>query len=193
VKPSALTGALLLAAVTIAARAAEQQLGRLFYTPAQRAALEDARRRNIKTEALSAEATRKPREPKPQELIVNGVLLRSDGQSIAWINGKPTEGDAGEGLRVRHTSRANEVLVYDADKGQTVEVKVGQHVNLSTGGIEESYKRRTPVRAGDKAPGAGVDDKAEPQQPSKAEKPRARRRASEPAAAPGGPGDAGGG
>ena len=139
-----------LLAAGLCAQAADPPLGRLFYTPAQRAALEEARKRNISAEEQAAEVAKRPQAPRPRNVIVTGVVQRSDGESFAWVNGKPVEGETGDGLRVRHTSGATGVMVYDPEKGRSVRVKVGQHADLLTGRIEESYERG---RAEPDAPG----------------------------------------
>jgi hypothetical protein len=131
------------------AQAADPPYGRLFYTPQQRAALEDARRRNIRAEELAAEAAKQTNKPPvPRKVLVSGVVQRSDGTSVAWVNGKPVESETRDGLRVRHGASSTGVVVYDPEKRRTVAVKVGQQVDLNTGRIEESYEtRRAAARA----------------------------------------------
>ena len=117
-------------------------LGRLFYTPEQRAALEEARRRNIRAEEQAAEASKKPRPDGPRTVTLNGVVRRSDGESVIWVNGKPVENEINDGMRVRLTPDQSGVTVHDTEKGRTVRLKVGQHANLLTGKVEENYTRR---------------------------------------------------
>lgn len=155
-----------LLAAGLCAQAAEPPLGRLFYTPAQRAALEEARRRNIRAEELAAEVAKRPQAPRSRNVVVTGVVQRSDGESFAWVNGKPVEGETGDGLRVRHTSGATGVVVYDPEKGRTVRVKVGQQVDLLTGRVEESYERhrleRQPSRDAETGPAPSPRRQAKP-------------------------------
>jgi hypothetical protein len=151
---------------------AEPGIGRLFYTPAERGTLEDARRRNIRAEQLAAEASKQPAAPRSRDVTVSGVVLRSDGESFAWVNGKSVEGRTEDGLRVRHTAQPNRVLVYDPDKGRMVQVKVGQRADLVTGRVEENYERRkrdpvvTEEAPAETRPGAG----AQPVRPKPAAK-----------------------
>ena len=56
-------------------------LGRLFYTPAQRATLEDARHRNITAAAAPGGGN--------GAIVYNGVVLRSDGRTTQWVDGQP--------------------------------------------------------------------------------------------------------
>lgn len=60
-------------------------LGRLFYTPEQRSALEQARAQKRTTTAAAPVAATHP-------LTYNGIVLRSDGRSTRWIDGKAKEG-----------------------------------------------------------------------------------------------------
>jgi hypothetical protein len=133
---------ILLVAIAGNAAAADVALGRLFYTPEQRAALEEARRRNIRAEEQAAEASKKPRPDGPRTVTLNGVVRRSDGESVIWVNGKPVENEINDGMRVRLTPDQTGVTVHDTEKGRTVRLKVGQHANLLTGKVEENYARR---------------------------------------------------
>jgi hypothetical protein len=63
--------------------------GRLFYTPAQRAQLEAARARNV-----THVETRTPAFSTPP-VRFDGVVIRSDGQGTAWVDGRPQTGTAG--------------------------------------------------------------------------------------------------
>ena len=130
--------ALLLAAAP--ARAAEASLGRLFFTPAQRLALEEARRKNVRAEVQAEE---KPKAPPVRNVSVTGVVRRSDGESTVWVNGKPVDGATDDGLKVRITAgQQAAVIVQDPAQGRTVRLKVGQRADVLTGHIQESYERR---------------------------------------------------
>jgi hypothetical protein len=72
-----------------ASLASATELGRLFYTPAQRAQLESARAHNV-TQVASP-----PRPSAPPPLRYDGVLMRSDGPTTRWVDGKPQAGAAG--------------------------------------------------------------------------------------------------
>ena len=72
-----------------ASQAEQIELGRLFYTPAQRAQLENARARNL-TQRASPKQPQAIRAPAP--LRFDGVVIRSDGKSTRWIDGKAEVG-----------------------------------------------------------------------------------------------------
>lgn len=78
------TGAAVLAAPVVAA-APPADPGYLFYTPAQRAQLEQARARNITT-TRQADA---PASEAPAPLRYDGKVIRSDGRATHWIDGRP--------------------------------------------------------------------------------------------------------
>jgi len=91
-------------------KADEQQreaLGRHFFTPAQRAALDHRRRQP-------------PPKPRKEDLpvIVNGRVLRSSGTGTVWINGAAEDRRSEADADVRH------VTIETA--GGRVRVKVGQ-------------------------------------------------------------------
>jgi hypothetical protein len=144
------------------AQAADGWYGRLFYTPAQRAALEDARRRKIRTEELAVEAVKRPAAPRSRKVTLTGIVQRSDGESFAWVNGKPVEGRTRDGLRVRHSAGPGGVVVYDPQKGRTVSIKVGQQVDLLTGRVEEAYERKHAAPAPAAQAGTGAVPAPEP-------------------------------
>jgi hypothetical protein len=55
--------------------------GRLFYTPAERAQLEAARAGHVTSSRQAA-----PRGAQP--LRFDGVVIRSDGRSVSWVDGQ---------------------------------------------------------------------------------------------------------
>lgn len=109
---------LLFSLVLLSAPACQAELGRLFYTPEQRQGLENARTQN-QTGVVSS--SRIP--PKP--LTYDGVVLRSDGRSTRWLNGKPQSGGGysittrGKRLKPGQTIEGNQV--YEAHGIRRVE------------------------------------------------------------------------
>ena len=126
---------LTLVAVFSPAWAADTALGRLFFTPAQRTALEEARRKNTRAEVQAAE---KPVRPPLRNVTVTGVVRRSDGESTVWVNGKPVDGTTDDGLRVRVTAGQQAAVIVPIPRRATPELKAGQR-DILTGRIEEGY------------------------------------------------------
>lgn len=99
------------------ARAEDQRLGRLFFTPERRAALDHQRTLNF--EQAGAEQGTK--------LTVNGVVRRTDGRSTVWINGVPhDEGVPGLELRSRIDRRDPSQVMFDAGADAAVSRNVGE-------------------------------------------------------------------
>jgi hypothetical protein len=96
--------ALLLALAPLGAPGHAADLGRLFYTPAERAQLEAARARNVTGERPGAAPAAAP----PQRF--DGVVIRSDGTATRWVNGRPHAGaPAAGGLKPGQTRAGGRV------------------------------------------------------------------------------------
>lgn len=73
--------------------------GRLFYTPAQRNMLNEARVRQI-TELPKMSASASLASPAPSAPVsFDGVITRSDGIATHWINGHPHVGRSSDKVR----------------------------------------------------------------------------------------------
>ena len=180
--------ALLLACLAVPAFADEPPLGRLFLTPEQRAALDNARRNRIRAEALAAAADKKPKMPLPKSVTIDGVVTRSDGESTVWVNGRPTDGETEDGMRVVISPGTDSsVVVREPGKGRTVRLKVGQRADLLTGRVQESYEARRlqAARAAAReqaAPAAPAGERLAPRQrhPDNERSPESEPQANEP-------------
>ena len=113
--------------VLLAQSAFAQELGRLFFTPEQRAAL-DARRK--------ARLPDKPAAP----LVVSpttrldGYVKRSDGRSTVWMNGEPqTEGSA-DAPRIGGDS-SERLAVPTGEGGRRAGMKPGEVLDRGTGEV----------------------------------------------------------
>jgi hypothetical protein len=81
-----------------ASLAASEELGRLFYTPAQRAQLDSARTRKL-APAASPRKNGLPVEASAP-LRFDGTMIRSDGKTTHWVDGKPQSDRSGiQGLK----------------------------------------------------------------------------------------------
>jgi hypothetical protein len=118
-------------------------MGRLFLTPEQRAALDNARRNKIRAEAVAAAVVKKPKAPAARSVLINGVVKRSDGETIVWVNGKPVEGETPDGMQFQVTPQTpgGTVMVREPERGRRVEIKVGQQVDMVTGRVKEPFER----------------------------------------------------
>ena len=112
-----------------------EPLGRLFFTPSQRAAL-DAGKQISKPRTVRAVAPRRPRA-----VTLNGVVTRSDGESAVWINGHEAGNKSVSGVRAS-TSAADptsaQLKVGGARK--SVRLRVGQQLDPVSGKVLERYE-----------------------------------------------------
>ncbi len=97
------------------------ELGRLFYTPQQRAQLEAQQ-----TTGQSVEGGKR------NFIMVNGVIQKQGGNRIVWING--TQQPAAYG----NEKSPSTVPVTVPGKSQPVQVKVGQRLLLEAPAPEEN-------------------------------------------------------
>ena len=127
---------------------AEDGVGRLFFTPDQRALLDTARAgRGVRLPATTeGELATTPAPQGPDIVTYNGVVRRSDGKSTVWINGKPVN----EKNRIRDSNEVS-VLGMRSDgtvsltipqASRTASLKVGQSLDVMSGRIEEPYARQ---------------------------------------------------
>ena len=120
----------LLLALLPAGPASAQQLGRLFFTPEQRSAL-DARR-----------AARLPDKPaavaESPTTRVDGYVKRSSGKSTVWVDGEALpEGLQLEGLRVQRGNDPTRVTVTVGEDGRRIEMRVGETLDRATGEVKD--------------------------------------------------------
>ncbi|HEY7657535.1 MAG TPA: hypothetical protein VH881_11765 [Burkholderiales bacterium] len=122
---------------------AQERLGRLFFTPAQRASLDVARSQRART-TLDTEKTEQDAAPVPQTITYSGVLRRSDGKTTVWLNNQPVHDriSAGAAAIVGRVRPDGSVTLQVPQSGRSVTLKPGQSVELLGGTVEEGYSRR---------------------------------------------------
>ena len=125
-----------------------QTLGRLFFTPAERAELDRARAN--KQPAIPADARdASPAPPASQVITYSGIVRRSDGKSILWLNNRPAEEkEALSSLPVSGRVGADGAVRFQVPQtGSTLELKVGQRAELPTGKVAEGRSEAPPSQA----------------------------------------------
>ena len=118
------------------------QLGRLFYSPAERAQLDIARTLKKPAPATAAAAPAPVAEPASQVVTYGGIVRRSDGRSTLWINNRPVdEKEALSGAGLKGRVRADgAVSLQIPERAGTIDIKVGQSVELQSGRVAEGRK-----------------------------------------------------
>ena len=147
-----------LAAATGDALAA-QPLGRLFFTPTERAQLDAARSQNQRVAKAAPEPTEAPQTP--QIVTYSGIVRRSDGKSILWLNNRAVEEkDALAGLALTgRVAPDGAVILQVPETGTSVNLKVGQRAELYSGKVAEGRQNLAPAKS-DASPVKPVDTAA---------------------------------
>lgn len=113
-----------------AATASAEDLGRLFFTPEQRAALEARRKARLPD---------KPATPVIESPVtrIDGYVQRSAGRSTVWVNGEAVpQGTQPEGTRVYPGSDPAQVGVSVGESGRRFELRVGQSLERDSGTVQ---------------------------------------------------------
>ena len=126
--------ALTLLAASSPPACAEDELGRLFFTPERRQILDRQRELNIQeTQAIPEEPT----------FTINGVVTRSSGKQTTWINGVPqNENETQSGIGVSTNRKqpgkvvvhTNELPLGNTNVGDTINRNTGEATDLLNGG-----------------------------------------------------------
>lgn len=138
-----------------------ESLGRLFFTPEQRAALDLARR----TQPVAGQGADAPSDG----VTLNGIVTRSDGHRTVWINGRPQPA----GVATTRSPAAASIPLPGG--GGQVRLRVGQTLDPASGKVEEGYRRPPPAVAPAAQPADKPKDRPPPapgaQRTSNPEKP----------------------
>ena len=124
-----LFAAAFLLVVAIGQVAAQENLGRLFFTEQQRQDLDRRRQANIREAAVVVESS----------VTVNGQVSRSSGRSTTWINGVPQD-------NARRPLNPARVTLPGGEGAPSVNLKIGQTLDKIRGEIKD------PVAGGIVAP-----------------------------------------
>ena len=158
------------------------ELGRLFFSPAERARLDELRRRPSAPQSPVAAAKSEPAPlpPPPQYVTLNGVVRRSDGSTTVWLNNKPVRGGkTDEGVMVVPSGRGTpgNVTVRVPQTGRSVDLKVGQQLEVQSGQVQETYRaQRAAVAAATTAAAPANTAAEEPPAPASAPRRSSRER-----------------
>jgi hypothetical protein len=126
--------AFMIGALLCVSASANEPLGRLFFSPAQRSALDSGK-------VLGAPRISRVQIPTgPRTVTLSGVVTRSDGESAVWVNGRPVDGKA-ESVTSATVSGTDPAAARLKMKGtkSPVKLRVGQSFDNDTGRIQESY------------------------------------------------------
>lgn len=139
----------LAAGFSLAMPAYAEDLGRLFFTPEQRGAL-DARRKARIPDKPTAVVVESP------VTRIDGVVSRRGGKSTTWVNGEAVpEGTQPEGLRLRPKRNDNSRIVVNiGETDSDVDLKIGQSFDRGTGEVKDALNGGD-LRVNRSKPGGG--------------------------------------
>jgi len=161
---------------TPAAARAPEPLGRLFFTPAQRARLDVARTQRTRATLATDKTEEIATAPVPQTITYDGAVRRSDGKSTVWLNSRPVHDKepAGAAIIVGRIRPDGGVTLQMPQSGRTVNLKPGQSIELLSGAIEESFSRKPAAQPEPKPAPKPVPDAKAAANPDRAKEERDR-------------------
>jgi hypothetical protein len=123
--------AILACALLVPAGADAQALGRLFFTPQERAALDERRKARLPDKPAA-------RPPSPTTRV-DGYVRRSGGKSTVWLDGNAVrEGAQPEGLSVRGAADPSRVtLTVPGESRRRVQMRVGETLDRGSGDVTD--------------------------------------------------------
>ena len=106
---------------------AAQELGRLFFTPEQRGALDARRKARLPDAPVAAAPSRSTR--------IDGYVMRSGSKSTIWVNGEALpEGSRSDEVRAfLRRDDPGRVSLSVGDSGQRANVKIGETLDMGSG------------------------------------------------------------
>lgn len=127
--------ALVAAAIALAGAggAQAQELGRLFFTPEQRAALDARRKARVPDKPAATPVTESP------VTRVNGAVQRGSGKSTVWVNGEMIAEDLQpEGARVvPRGPKPASVSIPEGENAPRRELRVGESLDRGSGEVRD--------------------------------------------------------
>ncbi|HXR59479.1 MAG TPA: hypothetical protein VN747_09190 [Burkholderiales bacterium] len=145
--------ALLLAALLLPGSAPAQELGRLFFTPEQRAALDARRKARVPDKPAAVPQAEQP------TTRVDGAVRRSGGRSTVWVNGEAIpENPRADGAHLQtEGAKSGRVSIPAGESTQRYDLRVGETLDRNTGEVHDLVggevrvrPRGDPARAGAK-------------------------------------------
>ena len=108
---------------------AAEPLGRLFFTPQQRAALDARRKARVPDKPAAATIT----SPVTR---VDGYVKRSQGPSTVWMDGEALGEGAADAPRIE-PGRAGDVSVSVGENGRRIRLRPGESLDRGSGEVKD--------------------------------------------------------
>lgn len=110
-----------------------QELGRLFFTPEQRAALDARRKARVPDKPAAAPVAELP------ITRVDGAVQRGGGRSTVWVNGETIpEGARADGARIApRGANSGRVSIPAGEGPQRYDLRVGESLDRNSGEVRD--------------------------------------------------------
>ncbi len=119
---------------------AADSLGRLFLTPEQRRALDTRRDPNAPPSATDlANAV-----PAGSAMVLNGIVRRSRGSDVVWVNGVRASTAPGQAIHLRRGPDENNRVTLEDGEGTVARLKPGQFWEPATGRVADCFGCTAP-------------------------------------------------
>jgi hypothetical protein len=122
----------LLTGLAGAAAAGAQELGRLFFTPEQRAALDARRKARVPDKPAATPQAESP------ITRVQGAVQRSGGRSTVWVNGEAIPEGSPDGAKPAPGAGSPGRVTLPAGEGaQRYDLRVGESLDRGSGEVRD--------------------------------------------------------
>jgi hypothetical protein len=121
----------ILAVLLGAAQARAQELGRLFFTPEQRAALDARRKARVPDKPAATPQVESP------ITRINGAVQRAGGKSTVWVNGEAIPEGAPSNQAVPRPAGPGRVAIPAGEGGGELDLRVGESLNRGSGEVRD--------------------------------------------------------
>ena len=120
-------------ALCVSAGAQAQELGRLFFTPEQRAALDARRKARVPDKPAATPQVESP------VTRVNGAVQRAGGKSTVWVNGEaiPEGSGPGSARLAPRGPNAGRVSIPAGEGTQHFDLRVGESLDRGSGEVKD--------------------------------------------------------
>jgi hypothetical protein len=109
-----------------------QELGRLFFTPDQRTALDERRRARVPDKPAATPQVESP------ITRVNGAVQRGGGKSTVWVNGEAiAEGAPSEARIASSKGSPGNVSLPAGEGGRRYDLRVGESLDRGSGEVRD--------------------------------------------------------
>lgn len=106
------------------------RIGRLFFSPDERAILDRLRKKNGRGTVSATE-----------QMTLNGIVRRSSGKTTTWINQLPQhENETPQGIAVHPGQASKPAALLLLPSGRQINLKAGQTFDTTKGKVREGYE-----------------------------------------------------